>query len=302
MGRKEEALGEALKLSEHILHSEQCFVKVEDLIRFQSNPQGPEGHPLLIESKRIIKQYKEDKLLELRALPDGTPCLLWGRNLGTGHDPAAPQELYMQLVGRSSYTLGFIRPYIGLVGSIIGFLGARVPIINKIWFDYRNHKNDARSRLCIGQHEISATEDSATLRTWIPENDTCMRATRCLPGPDKEDPYYQAQWREYVYEILCGETVKLKDTIVITAERAHELQQRSKKQNAIADLGGGRKANKWQMPGHLMYGWHVDDVNSARPMFERISDLFQQEGRWRYWGQTRGHLFLMELPAAPKEE
>jgi hypothetical protein len=295
MGRKESALGKALDLARSILHDESCFITSGDIDRFEENPQGPQGHPLLVECKRLPVARDGEKLRDLRALPDGTLCLLWSKNLGCDRDPALPQELRVQL-GDDSYTLGFKQPMIGLNGTIVGFIERR-PIINKFWFDYQSHGDDRQAMLCIGEREIPNTRGRLYGRRWTLEGSR-LRLVQGRPGPDPDNANNGARWKETLYDIDdSGGCLKEIERSVPNPAR---IQQLLDWEPPPIKLGNGRSAYRQQMPGKLVYGWCVEKV--AGPRFERISDLFQREGRWHYWGQTGNHLFLMELPPAPKKK
>lgn len=101
-----------------------------------------------------------EKLRDLRALPDGTLCLLWSKNLGCDRDPALPQELRVQL-GDDSYTLGFKQPMIGLNGTIVGFIERR-PIINKFWFDYQVMATTGKRCCASANGKFPTLEDVST--------------------------------------------------------------------------------------------------------------------------------------------
>ncbi len=51
---------------------------------------------------------------------------------------------------------------------------------------------------------------------------------------------------------------------------------------------------------HGQEGWYVG--GNQQPGFERVSGLFMEACRWRYWALAENHLFLMELPLSASED
>ncbi len=161
--------------------------------------------------------------------------------------------------------------------------------------------------LSSGTHKVVASREcSSPIKQWVVfDDDTYAYTTRgghefqlinrdkpVWSGP-RTDPMLLAQWSDSIWCICAGKHASLARRLHPTSHE-DDLRLRYDYQHSWSMLN---EAIAYVAKiSHDQQCWVVSGDDPG-PGFARVTNAFQREGSWCYWGLAEGHWFLMELLA-----